>query len=521
MHPTPTRDDRQLTRAGCAEGGDGPDRLAWCNANEVVSSRSRAEGLARARRRLPLWTPHVATLVAFTAPESYPGSEIVASFARRRTALIRHCAAETQPAKRLIQRLPRASPAHRGEVAESFMIAATSTGTPTLEPAARDVARTGEREHYAVEPTMSAVDLAPSRGQELAPRRAATTHRADEQTAPVTVPGAAPLDDPIRSLSIVIPVYNEEGNLEELHRRLSAALAEIGLDYEILLIDDGSRDQTWRIIRTLAAADPRVAGIRHRRNFGKARALAAGFDEARGDAVITMDGDLQDDPDELPRFLAMLGEGYDVISGWKQKRQDPLGKTFPSKLFNWTVSRVSGVPLHDFNCGFKAYRVVVVQNLRLYGELHRFTPVLAHAEGFRIGELPVRHHARRWGQSKYGWSRLVKGFLDLLTVKFLTEYGQRPMHVLGLPGIVAMGLGVIIGLFLLLDRVVSGAAIGTRPLLSLAVLLVVIGAQFFGLGLLGEMLAHNFQPRRQVPSDIAPAAIRETINLRERAPRAA
>jgi glycosyltransferase involved in cell wall biosynthesis len=323
---------------------------------------------------------------------------------------------------------------------------------------------------------------------------------------------------PILSLSVVIPVYNEEGNLDELYRRLTNVLVVIGLPYEILIVDDGSNDGTWRKVRNLAAIDSKVVGVRHRRNFGKARALALGFETAGGSAVITMDGDLQDDPDELPRFLEMLNEGYDVVSGWKQRRQDPFGKTFPSRIFNAAVRRVSGVPLHDFNCGYKAYRIEVVQSLRLYGELHRFTPVLAHAEGFRIGELPVRHHARKWGKSKYGWSRLVKGFLDLLTVKFITEYRQRPMHVLGLPGIVAMGLGVLLGLWLVIERFITGAPIGTRPLLSLAVLLVVIGTQFFGLGLLGELLAHGFSPSTRTKASGPPSAVRETVNLPEQSP---
>lgn len=366
---------------------------------------------------------------------------------------------------------------------------------------------------------MSAADIAAPRAPAV--RSARPVAPVVDQTA-VTVAADRQADESsITSISLVIPVYNEEGNLGELHQRLTSVLTDLGLPYELLFIDDGSKDGTWTLVRELATTDQHVVGIRHRRNFGKARALAAGFAEAQGDVVITMDGDLQDDPDELPRFLAMLDDGYDVVSGWKQRRQDPLGKTAPSKLFNWTVRRVSGVPLHDFNCGFKAYRSVVTQNLRLYGELHRFTPVLAHAEGFRIGELPVQHHARKWGQSKYGWSRLVKGFLDLLTVKFLTEYGQRPMHVLGLPGALAVGIGLLIAVYLLLDRLITGSAIGTRPLLSLAVLLVVIGAQFFGLGLLGEMLAHNFQPRRHVVDPYPPAAIRESINLDERMHRAA
>lgn len=321
--------------------------------------------------------------------------------------------------------------------------------------------------------------------------------------------------EPILSLSVVIPLFNEEGNLDELYRRLTTALVPMGLSYEIILVDDGSTDGTWQRIRNLATIENKVRGVRHRRNFGKARALAVGFEMARCSAIITMDGDLQDDPDELPRFVAMLDDGYDVVSGWKQRRRDPLGKTFPSRIFNLAVRRVSGVPLHDFNCGYKAYRVEVARSLRLYGELHRFTPVLAHAEGFRIGELPVRHHARRWGKSKYGWSRLVKGFLDLVTVKFLTEYRQRPMHVLGLPGIVAMSLGVLVGLWLVIERFLTGAPIGTRPLLSLAILLVVIGAQFFGLGLLGELLAHGFFPSGRADTFIPPSAVRETVNLSE------
>lgn len=335
----------------------------------------------------------------------------------------------------------------------------------------------------------------------------------------VAVDGLASAAAPIASVSVVVPVMNEEGNLPELHRRLTAALAGTGLPYEILFVDDGSTDGTWRVIAGLAEADGRVAGLRHRRNFGKARALASGFALARGAAVVTMDGDLQDDPEELPRFLAKLDAGDDLVSGWKQRRQDPLGKTFPSRIFNFAVRRVSGVPLHDFNCGYKAYRLDVVRQIRIYGELHRFTPVLAHAEGFRIGELPVKHHPRRWGSSKYGWSRLVKGFLDLLTVKFLTEYRQRPMHVLGFPGLLALGLGVLIGLSLTFERLVLGSTIGDRPLLLLAVLLVMIGVQFFGLGLLGELLAHGAHPpgdpegQPEIAARLAALPLRQSIGI--------
>ncbi len=303
----------------------------------------------------------------------------------------------------------------------------------------------------------------------------------------------------IGSISVVIPVYNEEGNLGELHRRLTTVMTGLALPYEFVFIDDGSNDGTWNLIESLRHLDIHVVALRHRRNFGKALALANGFAVAKGDAIITMDGDLQDDPDELPRFVEELENGNDLVSGWKQRRQDPLGKTAPSRVFNWTVRRVSGVQLHDFNCGFKGYRREVTQLIRLYGELHRFTPVLAAAEGFRIKELPVKHHPRTWGKSKYGWSRLVKGFLDLLTVAFLTKYKQRPMHLFGLPGLLSLMLGVVIGLFLTFQRLVQNEAIGTRPLLMLAVLLVVIGAQFFGLGLLGEFLAHGSNaPRTEI-----------------------
>jgi len=307
-------------------------------------------------------------------------------------------------------------------------------------------------------------------------------------------------ESPIRSLSIVIPVHNEEGNLEELHLQLTDSLMAIGLPYEVVFVDDGSSDGTWRIIKQLYDSDSHIVALRHRRNFGKAQGLANGFAVAQGDVVVTMDGDLQDDPKELPRFLAKLDEGYDLVSGWKKRRHDPIGKTAPSKVFNATVRRVSGVKLHDFNCGFKAYRRDVTQEIRLYGELHRFTPVLANAEGFRIAELAVEHHPRKWGQSKYGYKRLVKGFLDLLTVFFLTHYRHRPMHLFGLPGLLALFLGVAIGVELTIERLFFDHQIGTRPLLTLCVLLVVIGAQFFGLGLLGEFLAHNSNAPQREPS---------------------
>lgn len=327
--------------------------------------------------------------------------------------------------------------------------------------------------------------------------RAAAANPSLGTSAGVTLPGDQP--QAIESITVVVPCYNEEGNLPALHERLTRVLDAQGLPYEIIIVDDGSTDGTWATITGLNGSDQRVIGLRHRRNFGKAEALANGFAVARGDVIVTMDGDLQDDPDELPHFLDKLGEGYDLVSGWKQRRQDPLGKTFPSRIFNWTVRRASGVQLHDFNCGFKAYRREAAKNLRLYGELHRFTPVLASAEGFRVGELPVKHHPRTWGQSKYGWSRLVKGFLDLGTVTFLTRYRQRPMHLFGLPGLLGIAIGVLLALWLSADKLITGSSIGNRPALLLAVLLIVVGAQFFGLGLLGEFLTHGSNaPRSQL-----------------------
>ena len=312
-------------------------------------------------------------------------------------------------------------------------------------------------------------------------------------------------------LSVVVPAMNEEGNIPALHRAIADVLDATDTSFELILVDDGSIDGTWQAIEALSARDRRVVGLRHRRNFGKARGLATGFAVASGDLILTMDADLQDDPAEIPRFLAKLEEGFDLVSGWKQRRQDPLGKTLPSRVFNATVRAVSGVPLHDFNCGFKIYRADVVRTIRLYGELHRFTPVLAHAEGFRVGELPVRHHPRRWGTSKYGWSRLIKGFLDLLTVTFLTEYRQRPMHVLGVPGVVALAAGGLIGLWLTAEKILTGASIGNRPLLLLAVLLVLVGVQFFGLGLLGELLVHG-EHVHESASRTAP--VRQSVGLR-------
>ena len=231
-------------------------------------------------------------------------------------------------------------------------------------------------------------------------------------------------------LSVVVPVFNEVESLEPLYQELVEVAATNGYDLDLVFVDDGSADGSWDEIRRLASADARVTGLRFRRNFGKAAALSAGFAQARGDLVMTLDADLQDDPHEIPRFLAEMQNQFDVVSGWKKVRHDPLGKVFPSRVFNRFVSTLTGVRLHDHNCGMKCYRREVFDEIHLYGELHRFVPVLAAARGFRIGEIAIQHRPRKFGRSKYGLTRIIKGFLDLLTVKFLTGFGQRPQHLL-------------------------------------------------------------------------------------------
>ena len=245
-------------------------------------------------------------------------------------------------------------------------------------------------------------------------------------------------------ISVVVPVRDEEESLAALHGELSAVFAGHARGpVEFIFVDDGSRDGSWSVLVALSASDPRVSAIRFRRNFGKAAALTAAFQAARGDLVFTLDGDLQDDPAEIPRFLDRLEEGYDVVSGWKKTRHDPWHKVYPSRVFNWLVSRLTGCRLHDHNCGFKLYRREVLREIGIYGELHRFIPVLAHARGFRVGEVEVRHRRRRHGASKYGFSRFIKGFLDLLTVRFLTRFRERPLHMLGGIGLALFGLGAI------------------------------------------------------------------------------
>ncbi len=297
-------------------------------------------------------------------------------------------------------------------------------------------------------------------------------------------------------LSVVVPILNEADSLAQLHGELDHVAEAEGYDLQIIMVDDGSTDGTWAEICRLAADDPRVLGIRLRRSFGKAAALSAGFNAAEGDPIITMDGDLQDDPAEIPRLLAKLRDGCDVVSGWKRVRRDPWHKVWMSRVFNWLVSWVTGVQLHDHNCGLKCFRREVMHEIRLYGELHRFVPVLAAAKGFRTGELEVHHRPRRHGRTKYGASRVVKALLDLLTVKFIIGYGHRPQHMLGTVGLVAFLLGVAglgyLGVRWGLSRVVDGwevLHVHQTAALYYSLGLLVVGAQFLSLGLLGEMIA--------------------------------
>ncbi len=291
-------------------------------------------------------------------------------------------------------------------------------------------------------------------------------------------------------VSIVVPAFEEEESLPELARQIRAACQAAGLTFEVWFVDDGSRDGTWAAIRQIHEGDARFVGLRFRRNYGKSAALDAGFKRVRGRYVVTLDADLQDDPAEIPALLAMLEEGgYDLVSGWKKKRHDPLSKTIPSRLFNFVTRLVSGIRLHDFNCGLKAYRREVVERLRVYGEMHRYLPLLAKWEGYeRIGEKPVQHRARRYGRTKFGLERYLRGFLDLISVAFLTRFAARPLHFFGMLGTLAFLGGFVISLWLTIDKLFYGRPVGDRPLLLLGALLILLGAQMFTTGLLGDMI---------------------------------
>ncbi len=298
-------------------------------------------------------------------------------------------------------------------------------------------------------------------------------------------------------ISIVIPVYNEKDSLALLHGEIERVARQANLDIETVVVDDGSRDGSWDVIRDLTQRHPNVRAIRFRRNFGKAAALSAGFAVVKGTIVVTMDADLQDDPAEIPRFLEKLGTGLDVVSGWKQTRYDPWHKVFPSRVFNALVCRLTGVRLHDHNCGMKAYRREVLGEIRLYGEMHRFIPVLAAARGFRVGEIVIHHRPRRFGSSKYGVNRFVKGFLDLLTVRFLTRYRQRPQHFLGGVGLLFL---VLAGFGLSYQSLCAvlpwindswSMPLASIPWLPLSLTALLLGVQILSVGFLAELVTAN------------------------------
>lgn len=294
-------------------------------------------------------------------------------------------------------------------------------------------------------------------------------------------------------LSAVVPVLNEEESLPELGMLLEKELKAIaGDNFEIVFIDDGSTDNSFEVIKQLKERNNRIRAFKFRRNYGKSAALSLGFSQARGSIIVTLDADLQDDPSEIKNLIEKLKEGYDLVTGWKKKRHDPITKVLPSRFFNWVTSKVSGIKLHDFNCGLKAYRRDLAKSLQLYGEIYRYIPALANWEGFKVTELPVKHHPRKFGKSKFGSARFIKGYLDLITVLFTTRYLKRPMHFFGTIGTIFATSGFIIDLYLLIEWILGLTALSNRPLMMLGIALIIVGVQFFSIGLIGEMIVKNF-----------------------------
>ncbi len=318
--------------------------------------------------------------------------------------------------------------------------------------------------------------------------------------------GAAP------ALSVVVPLYNEEASLPFLVKQLLEALHPLGRPFELVLVDDGSRDGTPELLRDLARSVPELVAVLLRRNYGQTAAMAAGFDACRGAVIVTLDGDLQNDPADIPLLLATLEEqGYDLVSGWRHQRQDAaLSRLLPSLLANRLIARVTGVRLHDYGCSLKAYRREVVTDMNLYGELHRFLPALAYIEGARIGEVKVNHHPRRYGTSKYGIDRTFRVLMDLLTVWFMKRFLTRPMHVFGFAGLVSLGMGLLIALWLVGEKLLLGTDIGDRPLLLLAVLAILSGVQLFGFGLLAELQMRTYHESQGRPIYRVRATLRGT-----------
>ena len=292
-------------------------------------------------------------------------------------------------------------------------------------------------------------------------------------------------------VSVVIPMYNEEESIAELFARIKSVMTELDKEFEVIFVDDGSDDKSALVAKQLYTDDSRAKLVEFRKNYGKAAGLAAGFKMAEGDFVITMDADLQDDPKEISNLLAKLNEGFDLVSGWKKVRHDPFIKTQTSKVYNYFTSLFSGIRLHDFNCGLKAYRRQVVKTMNIYGELHRYLPVIAHRNGYKVTEIPVTHHARKYGYSKYGMARFTRGAFDLLTITFLTRYKKRPLHLFGSWGLLSTFAGFVILTILAVQKLLFDAHLSRRPLLFLGLLLVIVGVQFFSIGLLGEMITDS------------------------------
>jgi glycosyltransferase involved in cell wall biosynthesis len=301
------------------------------------------------------------------------------------------------------------------------------------------------------------------------------------------------------TLSIVIPLYNEEENVHILYEKLKASLDLLKMEYEILFVDDGSTDRTLSILEEIQAKDKSVVVLSLRRNFGQTAAFAAGFDFARGDVIVTMDGDLQNDPADIPKLLDLIKD-HDLVSGWRKKRKDPFfTRRLPSIIANWLISNVTGVKLHDYGCSLKAYRRDVIKNLKLYGEMHRFIPAIASWYGVRVAEVETVHYPRLRGKSKYGISRTIKVVLDLITVKFLQSFSTKPIQFFGPLGMVSGFLGFLISLYLSIDKIFFGRDIGGRPLLLLGALLIIVGIQLIGMGLLGEMLVRVYHESQRKP----------------------
>jgi len=320
------------------------------------------------------------------------------------------------------------------------------------------------------------------------------------------------VERPELALSVVIPIFNEEGNIERLYRELTDTLRDIGRDYEVIAINDGSQDRSWDMLNAVQARDARWHIIHFRRNFGQTAAIAAGFDSARGGIVVTIDADLQNDPRDIALVLDKFAEGYDIVSGWRQDRKEPLFlRRIPSMMANWIISRSTGIKLHDYGCTLKAYSFDVVKAVKLYGELHRFIPALASQMGVRVAEVPVKDRARRWGSSKYGFGRTFKVILDLIVVVFLLSYFSRPLYVFGAAGFHVGGIGTLLGAYLTVFKLLTENKLGDRPLLQLAAVLVVLGVQFISTGIVADMIMRTYHESQHKPIYYIRERRRETV----------